>query len=160
MCGKGGSALMHWDLERPPLWSRFNIVACHLAGSDLIPGRVSFPGCDFFQGFSSAVRQMTGSFRPPWSPNIIWPSYHRQSSFIMGANDLRCWRALKSQIYIHTWKARWLKRQGAWLRTGQPGFDTGCRRRQDFSSLLRVQGSTQSSIKWVPGISRGEGGQA
>ena len=29
----------------------------------------------FFRGFSSPVRQMSGNFRPPRSPNIIWPSY-------------------------------------------------------------------------------------
>ena len=28
----------------------------------------------FFRGFSSPVRQMSGSFRPTRSPNIIWPS--------------------------------------------------------------------------------------
>ena len=27
----------------------------------------------FFRGFSSPVRQMSGSFRPPRSPNITWP---------------------------------------------------------------------------------------
>ena len=39
---------------------------------------------------------------------------------------------------IFIW-ARWLKRQRAWLRAGRPGFDRGCRRGGDFSSLLRVQ---------------------
>ena len=34
---------------------------------------------------------------------------------------------------------RWRKRQGASLRAGRPGFDPGCRRGGDFSSLLRVQ---------------------
>ena len=29
---------------------------------------------EVFSGFSSPVRQMSGSFRPPRSPNIIWPS--------------------------------------------------------------------------------------
>ena len=29
----------------------------------------------FFRGFSSTVRQMSGSFRPPRSPTIIWPSF-------------------------------------------------------------------------------------
>ena len=47
--------------------------------------------------FSSPVRQISGSVKPPRSPNIIFPSL---SSFITGANDLRCWRALKPQIYI------------------------------------------------------------
>ena len=33
----------------------------------------SFLG-EVFSGFSSPVRQISGSFRPPRSPNIIWPS--------------------------------------------------------------------------------------
>ena len=32
-----------------------------------------------------------------------------------------------------------LKRQGAWLRTGRPWFDSECGRGGDFSSLLHVQ---------------------
>ena len=47
--------------------------ACHAAGPGSIPGRRSFLG-EVFSGFSSPVRQMSGSFRPPKSPNIIWPS--------------------------------------------------------------------------------------
>ena len=30
---------------------------------------------EVFSGFSSPVRRMSGSFRPPRSPNIIWPSF-------------------------------------------------------------------------------------
>ena len=56
-CGQGGS-----------------MRACHAADPGSIPGRVKFPGWGFFGGFSSPVRQMSGSFRPPRSPNIIWPS--------------------------------------------------------------------------------------
>ena len=37
------------------------------------PVGTSFLG-EVFSGFSSPVRQMLGSFRPPRSPNIIWPS--------------------------------------------------------------------------------------
>ena len=48
--------------------------ACHATGPGSIPGRDKFPGWDFFRGFSSPVRQMSGSFRPTRSPNIIWPS--------------------------------------------------------------------------------------
>ena len=36
------------------------------------PVGTSFLG-DVFSGFSSPVRQMSGSFGPPRSPNIIWP---------------------------------------------------------------------------------------
>ena len=44
--------------------------ACHAAGPGSIPGQDKFPG----GGFSSPVRQMSGSFRPSRSLNIIWPS--------------------------------------------------------------------------------------
>ena len=46
--------------------------------------------------------QMSGRFRPQ-GPRISFGHHyhhHHQSSFIMGANDLRCWCALKPQIYI------------------------------------------------------------
>ena len=56
-CGPGGS-----------------MCTCHAAGPGSIPSRDKFPGWGFFRGFSSPVRQMSGSFRPPRSPNIIWPS--------------------------------------------------------------------------------------
>ena len=76
----------------PPLWARRQHARLSRCGPGFDPrsGQVSW--VRFFSGFSSPVRQMSGSFRPPRSPNIIWPSL---SSFITGANDLRCWRALK-----------------------------------------------------------------
>ena len=43
--------------QRAQVWSR--------------SGQVSW--VRFFRGFSSLVKQMSGSFRPPKSPNIIWP---------------------------------------------------------------------------------------
>ena len=67
--------------------------------------RVRFPvGTSFvgevFRGFSSPVR--CGEALGPQGPRISsGRHYHRQSSFITGANDLRYWRALKPQIYIH-----------------------------------------------------------
>ena len=57
---------------------------------------ISFMG-EVFSGFSSPVRQMLKSFRPPSQISFGHP-YHPYS-FITGANDLRCWRALKPQIY-------------------------------------------------------------
>ena len=49
--------------------------ACHAAGPGLIPGWDEFPGWGFFGVFPpSPVRQMSGSFMPPRSLNIIWPS--------------------------------------------------------------------------------------
>ena len=56
-CGPGGS-----------------MRASHAAGPGSIPGRDKFHGWGFFRGFSSPVRQMSGSFRSSRSPNIIWPS--------------------------------------------------------------------------------------
>ena len=47
--------------------------ACHAAGPGSIPGRDKFPGWGF-SGFSSPIKQMPGTFRPPRSLNIIWPS--------------------------------------------------------------------------------------
>ena len=60
--------------------------------------------------------------------------------------------------------ARQLKRQGAELRAGLPGFDPGCRRGGDFSSLLRVQtgsGVHSASYKMSTGVFPGDkGGRA
>ena len=47
--------------------------ACHAVGPGSIPVGTSFLD-EVFSVFSSPVRQMSGSFRPPRSPNIIWPS--------------------------------------------------------------------------------------
>ena len=61
---------------------------------------------------------------------------------------------------ILTLWAKWLKRQGAWLRAGRPG----CRRGGDFSSLLRVQtgpGVHSASYKMSTGdFPGGKGGRA
>ena len=77
------------------------VVACALVTQRArvrSPVGTSFLG-EVFPGFSSPVRQMSGSFRPPRSPNAFGYHYHPYS-FITGTNDLRCWRALKHQIYI------------------------------------------------------------
>ena len=42
----------------------------------------------FFRGFSSLVIQMSGSFRPPRPPNIIWPSSSIHPSIHCGATAL------------------------------------------------------------------------
>ena len=62
----------------------------------------SFLGEVFFWDFSSPVREMSGSFRPQGPRISFGHHYHHHSSFITGANDLRCWCALKPQLYIHT----------------------------------------------------------
>ena len=68
------------------------------------PVGTSFLG-EFFRDFFSPVRQMSGSFRPQGSRISFGHHYHHQSSFITGANDLRCWRVLKNlkytKIYIY-----------------------------------------------------------
>ena len=58
----------------PPLWARRQHARLSRSGSGFEPrsGQVSWGR--FFRGLSSPVRQMSGSFRPPRSPNIIWPS--------------------------------------------------------------------------------------
>ena len=86
-----------WNLWRPPLWSRDNIAAFHLAGPGSIPGRVSFPGRGFFRGFSLTVGQMSGKRRHQPSPDIIGHHNH-QKLFITGAYDLRYRRALKHKF--------------------------------------------------------------
>ena len=68
-------------------------------GFDPRSGQVSW--VRFFRGFSSPVRQMSESFRPQGPRISFGHHYHHQSSFITGANDLRCWCTLKPQIYIH-----------------------------------------------------------
>ena len=49
---------------------------------------------EVFLGFSSTVRYMSGKLRPHPSPDITG-HYNHQKSFITGANDLWCCRALK-----------------------------------------------------------------
>ena len=94
----------HWHIEILNIWvhrcgTGGSMRACHAAGPGSIPDRDKFPGWGFFRGFSSPVRQISGSFRPQ-GPRISFGHHHPYSSFITGANDLRCWRALKPQIYI------------------------------------------------------------
>ena len=63
------------------------------------PVGTSFLG-EVFRGFSSPVRQMSGSLRPPRSPNIIWPSL---SSLIIHYG--REWPEMLTRpktSYIHT----------------------------------------------------------
>ena len=55
--------------------------ASHAEGPASISGRdVSW--VRFSRDFSSPLRQMSGSFRPPRSPNIIWPSLSSSSLII------------------------------------------------------------------------------
>ena len=57
--------------------------ACHAAGPGPTSGRDKFPG-EVFRGFSSAVRQMSGNFRPPKVPE-----YHLAVIIISNHHSLR-----------------------------------------------------------------------
>ena len=79
-------------------------VACvpitQRAGVRSRSGQVSW--VRFFRGFSSPVRQMSGSFRPPRSANIIWPSL---SSSIIIIHYWRQWPEMltrRKTSNIHT----------------------------------------------------------
>ena len=65
---------IHFQHPCPPLWARQQHARLSRSrpGFDPRSGQVSWVRC--FRGFSSPVRQMSGSFRLPRSPNIIWPS--------------------------------------------------------------------------------------
>ena len=88
-CGPGGS-----------------MRACHAAGPGSIPGRDMFPGWGFsgvFPHLYDKCREALG----PQGPRISFGHHDHQSPFITDANDLRCWRALKPQIYIHNSCSKW-----------------------------------------------------
>ena len=59
---------------RPPLWSKWYYARLSRSGPGFDPrsGQVSW--VRFFRGFSSPIRQRSGNFRPPRSPNNIWSS--------------------------------------------------------------------------------------
>ena len=67
------------------------------------PVRTSFLG-EVFSGFFLTCKTTVRKLQAPQGPRISFGHHyhHHHSSFITGANDLRCWRALKPQIYIHT----------------------------------------------------------
>ena len=77
-----------------PLWPRDDTVASHLAGPGSIPGRINFPDWVFSGVFLQPLDKCREKLRPQPSPFI----FGHQKSFITGANDLRCWRALKHKL--------------------------------------------------------------
>ena len=85
-CGPGGS--MH---------------ACHAAGPGSIPGRDKLPGWGFFVVFPHLQDKCREALGPQGSRISFGHHYHHHSSFITGANDLRCWCALKPSIYKYTY---------------------------------------------------------
>ena len=85
-CGPGGS-----------------MCACHAAGPGSIPGRDESHGWGFFGVFPhlwNKCREALGPQGPRISFGHYYHHHHHQSSFITGANDLKCWRALIPQTYI------------------------------------------------------------
>ena len=58
----------------PLLWAKRQHVCLPHSGPRFDSRSRQVSWVRFLQGFSSPVRQMSGSLRPPRSPNIIWPS--------------------------------------------------------------------------------------
>ena len=84
-CGPGGS-----------------MCTCHAAGLGSIPGRDMFPGWGFFGVFPHLSDKCWEALGPQ-GPRISFGHHYRHhTQFIMGTNDLRCWRALNLQ-YTYTW---------------------------------------------------------
>ena len=91
--------------SRPPLWARRQHVRLSRSGPGFDPRSWQISWVRFFWGFFSPVRQMSGSFRPPRSPNIIWPSL--SSSIIIHYGHqwpemLMCPNASNIHTYIQT----------------------------------------------------------
>ena len=86
----------------PTMGASGSMRACHAAGPGSIPGRDRFPGWVFFGVFPHLLDKCQEALGPE-GPRISFGHHYHPSSFITGANDLRCWRALKPQIYIHTY---------------------------------------------------------
>ena len=75
-----------------------SVRACPAAGPGSIPGRDKFPGWGFFGIFPHLYDKCREALGPQ-GPQISFGHHYHPYSFITGANDLRCWRALKPQIY-------------------------------------------------------------
>ena len=100
--------------------------ACHAAG----PGSGQVSWVRFFRGFSSPVRQMSGSFRPPRSPNIIWPSLS-----ILLIHYGRQWHEMLTRLKTssiqmyhlrHGQLARWIKWRTCDVRDAKEGLENEC----------------------------------
>ena len=119
----------------PPLWSKWKHARLSRSGPGFDPrsGQVSW--VRFCRGFFSPVRQMSGCFRPPRSPNIIWPSlssilihYGRQwPEMLMCSN---------TQIYIHA---------SSWFT--HPTLSLACE--QTLEDLKRSQGQKHRWGEWI-----------
>ena len=73
--------------------------ACHAVSLGSIPDRDKFPGWGFL-GFFSHLKDKCQEALGPQGPWISFDYHNHHSSFITGANDLRCQCALNPQIYI------------------------------------------------------------
>ena len=100
-------SIISFHFISPPLWSRGNIVASHLADPGSIPDRVNFPDWGFFRCFSSTVRQISGKLRPQPSPVII--DHHHKKIVHYGRQWAKMLTRPKTQIIIIV-SARFQKR--------------------------------------------------
>ena len=67
--------------NRPPLWSRGNVLAYRPADPGSFPVG-SVPWLRFYRGFSSTVRRMSKKSRPHLSPDIIM-HYNHEKLFLI-----------------------------------------------------------------------------
>ena len=123
----------------PLLWARLQHAPLSRSepGFDPWSGQVSW--VRFFWDFSSPVRQMSGSFRPPRSPNIIWPSLS-SSLIIHYEHQWREMLARPKTLNIHTYVS--VRCWATWLRYANPPSSlnicqTACRSRQ-FSVMFII----------------------
>ena len=101
-----------------------SMLACHAVGQVWSPVRTGFLG-EVFWSFSSRVRQMSGSFRPTRSPNIIWSSWSsfdihlvRMNGCATGVYCLSCSCCLRGgpgiEIIIHVGRPCVVKKVFIW----------------------------------------------
>ena len=93
----------------PPLWLMGCVQSSHAAGPGSIPGRDKLPRWGFFWGFSSPLRQMSGNFRPLWSPDIIWPSLSSSSHPRLVWSECVCEWCVSSYVFVlsRRWPRHW-----------------------------------------------------
>ena len=105
MVGDQTLPIEHASGACPPLWARRQHAPLSRSGPGCDPrsGQVSW--VRFFRGFSSLVRQMSGSFRPPRSPSIIRPSLSSSSLIIHYGCQRPEMLTCPKTLNIHTYHA-------------------------------------------------------
>ena len=104
-------------------------LSCSGPGFNPRSGQVSW--VTFFRRFSSSVRQVSGSFRPPWSPNIIWLSLSSTLIHYGCQWPEMLMRPNTWNIHIHTTcldhsKRRWEKRNFGLIKRYTRHSKSGC----------------------------------